>query len=45
VVECLRNLGAIPTDRFFFVGMPIPIKGIDASPIRAVALVGEAFQQ
>ena len=43
VVECLRNLGLIPTDRFFFVGLPIPIKGIDASPIRAVAMVGEAF--
>ncbi len=43
VVECLRNLGEIPTTRFFFVGMPIPIKGIDASPIRAVALVGESF--
>ena len=43
VIECLRNLGEIPGERFFFVGMPIPIKGIDASPIRAVALVGDAF--
>jgi arylformamidase len=39
VIECLRNLGAIPTDRFFFIGLPIPVKGLDASPIRAVALV------
>jgi arylformamidase len=38
VVECLRNLGAIPNDRFFFVGMPLPVKGLDASPIRAIAL-------
>lgn len=38
VVECLTNLEKIPGQRFFFMGMPIPIKGLDASPIRAVAL-------
>jgi len=38
VVECLRNLGAIPNPRFFFVGLPLPVKGLDASPIRAIAL-------
>lgn len=38
VVECLRNLGEIPNDRFFFVGLPLPVKGMDASPIRAIAL-------
>ncbi|MBW3623007.1 MAG: cyclase family protein [Armatimonadetes bacterium] len=38
VVECLCNLDQIPNDRFFFVGMPIPVKGLDASPIRAIAL-------
>jgi arylformamidase len=38
VVECLCNLDRIPNDRFFFVGMPLPVKGLDASPIRAVAL-------
>jgi len=38
VIECLCNLGQIPNDRFFFVGMPLPIKGLDASPIRAIAL-------
>jgi arylformamidase len=43
VVECLRNLGSIPSQRFFFSGLPIPCKGLDASPIRAVALVGEGF--
>jgi len=43
VIECLRNLGAIPTPRFFFSGLPIPVKGMDASPIRAVALVGGPF--
>ncbi len=40
VVECLRNLGAISTDRFFFVGLPLPVKGLDASPIRAIAIEG-----
>jgi arylformamidase len=39
MIECMRNLGAIPQDRFFFIGMPLPVKDLDASPIRAVALV------
>lgn len=38
VLECLCNLGEIPNDRFFFVGLPLPVKGMDASPIRAIAL-------
>lgn len=38
VIECLCNLDQIPHDRFFFVGMPLPVKGLDASPIRAIAL-------
>jgi arylformamidase len=38
VVECLCNLDKIPHARFFFVGMPLPMKGLDASPIRAIAL-------
>lgn len=38
VVECLCNLDKIPSQRFFFVGLPIPVKGLDASPIRAIAL-------
>ena len=40
IVECLTNLGAISNDRFFFVGLPWPVRGLDASPIRAVALEG-----
>jgi arylformamidase len=43
VVECLRNLERIPTQRFFFVGAPIPCRGLDASPIRALALVGNGI--
>jgi kynurenine formamidase len=38
VVECLCNLDKIPGQRFFFVGLPIPVKDLDASPIRAIAL-------
>lgn len=38
VVECLCNLDKIPNQRFFFVGLPLPMKGLDASPIRAIAL-------
>jgi len=40
VIECLCNLDKIPSPRFFFVGMPIPVKGLDASPIRAIAIDG-----
>lgn len=40
VVECLRNLGEIGSQRFFFVGLPIPCRGLDASPIRAIAIEG-----
>ncbi len=43
VIECLRNLGEIPQPRFFFSGLPIPVKGLDASPIRAIAIVGNGF--
>ena len=43
VVECLRNLGAISAQRFMFIGLPIPVKGLDASPIRAIAIEGIAL--
>ncbi len=39
VIECLCNLDKVPQQRFFFSGLPIPVKGLDASPIRAVAFV------
>ena len=35
----MRGLGELPRDRFFFIGLPLPVKDLDASPIRAVALV------
>lgn len=40
VIECLRNLDQIGNQRFFFVGLPIPCRGLDASPIRAIAIEG-----
>lgn len=39
VIECLCNLDKIPAQRFLFVGLPIPVKGLDASPIRAIAMM------
>ena len=39
MIECMRGLGALPRDRFFYIGLPLPVKNMDASPIRAVALV------
>ena len=45
VVECLCNLEQIPRQRFFFMGLPIPIKGLDASPIRAVAFEMEGLTE
>lgn len=40
VLECLCNLDKISTQRFFLSAMPIPVKGLDASPVRAVAIEG-----
>jgi arylformamidase len=41
VVECLANLGALRRQRVWFVGVPLPIAGVDASPIRAFAIEPE----
>jgi kynurenine formamidase len=39
IFENLRNIGAIPRRRFTFSGLPLPVRGATASPVRAVALV------
>ena len=39
MIECMRGLGDLPVARFFFIGAPLPVQDLDASPIRAVALV------
>ncbi|MCE5309272.1 MAG: cyclase family protein [Acidobacteriales bacterium] len=41
IVESLANLEQLPP-RFTFIGFPLRLDGCDGSPIRAVALCGEA---
>lgn len=40
VLECMCNLDRISQQRFYLVAMPIPAMGLDASPVRAVAIEG-----
>ena len=39
--EYLRNFASITQPRFLFMGLPLKLKDIDGSPVRAVALEGE----
>jgi kynurenine formamidase len=41
VTEGLINLSRLPRGEVFFVGLPLPLKGLDGSPIRAVAILGD----
>jgi kynurenine formamidase len=41
VTEGLINLSRLPHGEVFFVGLPLSLKGLDGSPIRAVAIVGD----
>ncbi|MGK0715461.1 cyclase family protein [Leucobacter sp. W1153] len=38
IIENLVNVDQIPSHRFEFVGLPLPLEGSSASPIRALAL-------
>jgi arylformamidase len=38
VLECLRALGEIKNPHFTLLALPIPVKGLDACPVRALAL-------
>ncbi len=40
ILECLRNLGEISRPRFYLLALPIPVTGLDACPVRALALEG-----
>jgi kynurenine formamidase len=40
VIEYVTNLHQIPDERCWFVGLPLPVKDSDGSPVRAVALLG-----
>ena len=41
VIECLTNLVALEKQRIFLIALPWPVKGLDACPIRAVAIEPE----
>ena len=42
VTEGLINLSRLPRGEVFFVGLPLTLAGLDGSPIRAVAIVGDS---
>ncbi|WP_234058011.1 cyclase family protein [Microbacterium sp. NFH-22A-Y] len=39
IIENMTNIDKIPAHRFEFVGLPLPLEGSSASPIRALAIV------
>ncbi len=41
IFEGLVNLDQVVGQRFYFIGLPLKLEGVEASPIRAVALVDE----
>lgn len=41
VLECLCNLDQIRSRRFFLLALPIPVIGLDACPVRALAIEEE----
>lgn len=38
VLECLRNLDQIHGDHFYLFALPLPVRGLDACPVRAIAI-------
>lgn len=40
VIEDLANLHSLDEDRVFLIAAPLPIAGLDASPVRAIAIEG-----
>ncbi len=38
VLECLRNLGEIRSQHFYLIALPLPVEGLDACPVRALAI-------
>ena len=40
MIAPVRNLSAVRSDRFWFIGFPMKIKGADGSPARCVAVEG-----
>lgn len=44
VLECLTNLPELRTQRIFLIALPWPVQGLDASPVRALAIEPEDEQ-
>ncbi len=44
VTEGLINLSRLPRGEVFFVGLPLALAGLDGSPVRAIAIVGDPNQ-
>jgi arylformamidase len=42
VLECLRNLDQIRSQHFYLIALPLPVRGLDACPVRAIAIEDEA---
>lgn len=40
IVEALNNLDQLTCSEFFFVGLPLKIRGRDGSPVRAIGIEG-----
>lgn len=40
-LECLTNLVELRAQRIYLIALPIPVKGLDASPVRAIAIEPE----
>jgi arylformamidase len=38
VLECLRRLEELRSQRIYLIALPIPVIGLDASPVRAIAI-------
>jgi arylformamidase len=38
VIECLRNLGGLRSRRVYLFALPWPVVGLDACPVRAIAI-------
>jgi arylformamidase len=38
VLECLRNLDQIRSQHFYLFALPLPVKRLDACPVRAIAI-------
>jgi arylformamidase len=42
VLECLTNLQELRSQRIYLIALPLPVVGLDASPVRAIAIDPEA---